>query len=209
MDIRIVIVEDDKEILQTLSSFVMQENDFTLVKVFADAESFIADFMKIQADVVIMDIGLPGQSGIQAVARLKPRRQHVQFIMCTVFDDDERIFDSLCAGATGYLVKNTSHDELKKAIVEVYNGGSPMSAIIARKVVRSFQARNSNADVLDLLTSQQWKILKLLDSGFRYKEIAEKLGLSIESIRTYVRNIYEVLQVHSRTDAVNKAFPKK
>lgn len=207
--IQVAIVEDDIEISQSLANLISMENDFLLVKSFPDAESFINSFMDLNVDVVLMDIGLPGQSGIQAVAKLKPRKPNVQFIMCTIFDDDEKVFQSLCMGATGYLVKNTTSDKLSDAIRTAFNGGSPMSAEIARKVVQSFQQRKVQSDEADLLTSRQWEILNLLDQGFRYKEIAGKLDLSFDTIRTYCRNIYDVLQVHSRTDALNKVFPKK
>ncbi len=207
--IQVAIVEDDLEISQSLANLISLENDFTLVKSFADAESFIQAFMDLNVDVVLMDIGLPGQSGIQAVAKLKPRKPKVQFVMCTIFDDDEKVFQSLCMGATGYLVKNTTSDKLSDAIRTAFNGGSPMSATIARKVVQSFRQRKVQSDEADLLTSRQWEILNLLDQGFRYKEIADKLDLTFDTIRTYCRNIYEALQVHSRTDALNKVFPKR
>ncbi|HLG36019.1 MAG TPA: response regulator transcription factor [Bacteroidia bacterium] len=207
--ISIAIVEDDKEICQSLAELISRENDFVLIKTFPDAESFVEAFTDLNVDVVLMDIGLPGQSGIQAVAKLKPRKPNVQFIMCTVFDDDEKVFQSLCMGATGYLVKNTTSDKLSDAIRTAFLGGSPMSASIARKVVQSFQQRKVQADEAELLTPRQWEILNLLDQGFRYKEIADKLDLSFDTIRTYCRNIYDVLQVHSRTDALNKVFPKK
>jgi DNA-binding NarL/FixJ family response regulator len=207
--ISIAIIEDDNEIAQSLAELICKETDFVLVRTFADAESFIDDFMNLNVDVVLMDIGLPGQSGIQAVAKLKPRKPKVQFIMCTIFDDDEKLFQSLCMGATGYLLKNTTSDRLSEAIRTAYNGGSPMSASIARKVVQSFQQRKVQSDEADLLTSRQWEILNLLDQGFRYKEMADKLDLSFDTIRTYCRNIYEILEVHSRTDALNKVFPKK
>jgi NarL family two-component system response regulator LiaR len=207
--IQIAIVEDDLEISQSLAELISKEKDFTLVKSFPDAESFVRAFMDLNVDVVLMDIGLPGQNGIQTVAKLKPRKPDVQFIMCTVFDDDEKVFQSLCMGATGYLVKNTTSDKLSDAIRMAFNGGSPMSASIARKVVQSFQQRKVQADEAELLTTRQWEILNLLDQGFRYKEIADQLNLSFDTIRTYCRNIYEILQVHSRTDALNKVFPKK
>lgn len=207
--IQVAIVEDDLEISRSLADLISTENDFALVKTFHDAESFVEAFMDLNVDVVLMDIGLPGQNGIQAVAKLKPRKPNVQFIMCTIFDDDEKVFQSLCMGATGYLVKNTTSDKLSDAIRTAFNGGSPMSAGIARKVVQSFRQRQVRADEADLLTPRQWEILNLLDQGFRYKEIADKLGLSFDTIRTYCRNIYDVLQVHSRTDALNKVFPKK
>jgi DNA-binding NarL/FixJ family response regulator len=126
--------------------------------------------------------------------------------MCTVFDDDERLFDSLCVGASGYLLKNTSGIELQEAVKQVYHGGSPMSAAIARRVVQSFQKRKADAEDMVQLTPRQLELLTLLDKGFRYKEIAGKLNLSVESVRTYIRNIYDLLQVHSRTDALNKVF---
>jgi DNA-binding NarL/FixJ family response regulator len=206
MPINVAIVEDDADIRQALSDFISASDDFYLMKTFHDAESFIHAFADLNVDVVIMDIGLPGQNGIQTVAQLKPRRPQVQYIMCTVFDDDERLFDSLCVGASGYLLKNTSGIELQEAVKQVYHGGSPMSAAIARRVVQSFQKRKADAEEMVQLTPRQLELLTLLDKGFRYKEIAGKLNLSVESVRTYIRNIYDLLQVHSRTDALNKVF---
>lgn len=207
--IKVVIVEDDKEILQSLLTLLAADEDITVTKTFLNAESFIADFVRLHVDVVLMDIGLPNKNGIQAVAELKPKNPKVQFIMCTIYDDEEKIFNALCVGATGYLLKNTSPAEISEAIRTVYNGGSMMSATIARKVVQSFQNRKIQSRELEQLTPRQWEILNFLDQGYRYKEIADKMNLSFETIRTYCRNIYEVLQVHSRTDALNKVFPKK
>jgi len=207
--IQIAIVEDDQEIMQSIVNLLKDDNEIAVLKAFPDAESFIGAFSGLNVDVVLMDIGLPGKNGIQAVAELKPKRPGVQYIMCTIYDDDEKIFNALCVGATGYMLKNTSQDELKDAIRTVYNGGSMMSATIARKVVQSFQTRNAQSSEIENLTPRQWEILTFLDQGYRYKEIAAKMNLSFETIRTYCRNIYEVLQVHSRTDALNKVFPKK
>ena len=207
--IRVVIVEDDKEILHSLLNLLAVDQDIAVINTFSSAESFISDFSKLTMDVVLMDIGLPGKSGIQAVAELKPKKPSVQYIMCTIYDDEEKIFNALCVGATGYLLKNTSPAEISEAIKTVAGGGSMMSASIARKVVQSFQNRNIQSKALENLTPRQWEILNFLDQGYRYKEIAEKMHLSFETIRTYCRNIYDVLQVHSRTDALNKVFPKK
>ena len=207
--IRVAIVEDDKEILQSLLSLLSEDPDITVTKYFLNAESFISAFHQTDMDVVLMDIGLPNKSGIQAVAELKPKRPKVQYIMCTIYEDEEKIFNALCVGATGYLLKNTSLPEMTDAIKTVYQGGSMMSASIARKVVQSFQNRQVQSKELENLTARQWEILNYLDQGFRYKEIAEKMNLSFETIRTYCRNIYDTLQVHSRTDALNKVFPKK
>jgi len=209
MSIHVAIVEDDSDIRQMLSDFISASDNFFLVKTFHDAESFIHDFIDLNVDVVIMDIGLPGQNGIQTVAQLKPRKPNVQFIMCTVFDDDERLFDSLCVGASGYLLKNTTKQELQEAVNQVYNGGSPMSPAIARRIVQSFQSRKAENNPASQLTPRQWELLTLLDKGFRYKEIADQLNLSVESVRTYIRKIYDLLQVHSRTDALNKVFRGK
>lgn len=207
--IRVAIVEDDKEILHSLLQLLADDNDLAVVKTFLSAETFISAFPGLDVDVVLMDIGLPNKSGIQAVAEMKPKRPKVQYIICTIYDDEEKIFNALCVGATGYLLKNTSPSEISEAIKTVYNGGSMMSATIARKVVQSFQNRQIQSKALENLTPRQWEILNFLDQGYRYKEIAEKMHLSFETIRTYCRNIYDVLQVHSRTDALNKVFPKK
>lgn len=207
--IKVVIVEDDQEILQSLLQLLSADPDIIVTKTFLNAESFISSFHDLWVDVVLMDIGLPNKNGIQTVAELKPKRPEVQYIMCTIYDDEEKIFNALCVGATGYLLKNTSPSEISEAIKTVYNGGSMMSASIARKVVQSFQNRQIQSRELENLSPRQWEILNLLDQGYRYKEIADKLNLSFETIRTYCRNIYETLQVHSRTDALNKVFPKK
>jgi len=206
--IRVTIVEDDPEICQALQKVIDSSEDLSCVAIFDDAESFTARFMDLNTDVVLMDINLPGNSGIQTVARLKSRRPEVQFMMCTVFNDSDKIFDSLCSGATGYILKSEEPSEIINAIKEIRNGGSPMSAQIARCVVKSFQQRQNNTDAIDQLSNREWELLNLLDKGFRYKEIADQLSLSFETIRTYIRDIYDKLQVHSRTDALNKVFPK-
>ena len=207
--IKVVIIEDDREILQSLLHILEGDSDIVVTKSFTSAETFIHAFPDLFVDVVLMDIGLPNKNGIQTVAEMKPKKPGVQYIMCTIYDDEEKIFNALCVGATGYLLKNTSKSEITEAIKTVYNGGSMMSATIARKVVQSFQQRNVQSKELEQLTPRQWEILNFLDQGYRYKEIADKMNLSFETIRTYCRNIYEVLQVHSRTDALNKVFPKR
>lgn len=207
--IKVAIVEDDKEILNSLLQLVSVDPEIVVTKTFLNAESFISDFHRLNADVVLMDIGLPHKNGIQTVAQMKPKNPRVQYIMCTIYDDEEKIFDALCVGATGYLLKNTSLSELSEAIRTVFDGGSMMSASIARKVVQSFQNRQIQSKEVENLSPRQWEILNFLDQGYRYKEIADKLNLSFETIKTYCRNIYELLEVHSRTDALNKVFPKK
>jgi DNA-binding NarL/FixJ family response regulator len=171
MSIQVAIVEDDSDIRQMLSDFISASNNFFLVKTFHDAESFIHEFIDLNVDVVIMDIGLPGQNGIQTVAQLKPRKPNVQFMMCTVFDDDERLFDSLCVGASGYLLKNTSKEELQEAVLQVYNGGSPMSPAIARRVVQSFQSRNTENNPAGKLTPRQWNYSPFLTKDTDTKKL--------------------------------------
>jgi DNA-binding NarL/FixJ family response regulator len=207
--IQVAIVEDDQEILQSFLNLLKDDAEISVVRTFPDAESFISAFSDLNVDVVLMDIMLPGKTGIQAIAELKPRRPKVQFLMCTIYDDEEKVFNALCVGATGYMLKNSSPAEISDAIKTVFHGGSMMSATIARKVVQSFHSRKVQSTEVENLTSRQWDILNYLDQGYRYKEIADKMNLSFETIRTYCRNIYEVLQVHSRTDALNKVFPKK
>ncbi len=207
--IQVAIVEDDHEILQSFLNLLKNDEEISVVKTFPDAESFISAFTDLNVDVVLMDIMLPGKTGIQAVAELKPKRPKVQYLMCTIYEDEEKVFNALCVGATGYMLKNSSPSEISDAIKTVFHGGSMMSATIARKVVQSFHSRQVQSSEIENLTSRQWDILNFLDQGYRYKEIADKMNLSFETIRTYCRNIYEVLQVHSRTDALNKVFPKK
>lgn len=208
MTIRVAIVEDDPEMQVALKEIIESSENLLCVAIFNDAESLSQEFMDLNAEVILMDINLPGNTGIQCVARLKPRRPEIHFLMCTIFEDADKIFDSLCAGATGYMLKSEEPEEMIKAIMEIKRGGSPMSAQIARRVVESFQHRKNNSDAIEQLSHREWEVLSLLDKGFRYKEIADRLSLSFETIRTYIRNIYEKLQVHSRTDALNKVFPK-
>lgn len=208
MKINVVIVEDDKDIRQLLEEMIAGYDDINCIASFPNAEEFIASFTYINIDVVLMDIGLPGKDGVAAVAQMKPIKPKVQYMMCTAFEEPEKTFQSLCAGATGYLLKNCSPDDLVRSIKDIYNGGSPMSPQIARLVVSSFGNRQKTAAEYNLLTEREKEILQHLSKGYLYKEIAANMFLSVETIRTYIRHIYEKLQVHTRTDAINKVFPK-
>lgn len=208
MIIQVAIVEDNKFMRTALQDAVSSSESLCCRATFEDAETFSAQFMDLNIDVVLMDIQLPRNSGIQTVARLKPRKPEVHFLMCSISDDSMSIFDSLSAGATGYLLKNECPADIIKAIIDVKNGGAPMSKNVSRQVVESFQNRKSAGEVLDRLSSRDWEILSLLNKGLRYKEVADMLFLSFETVRTYVRDIYEKLEVHSRTDALNKVFQK-
>jgi len=203
--IHVVIIEDIKEIREGLQLLIDSSDGFVCNTTFATAEEAIAGLPGSCPDVALMDIHLPGISGIEAVKKLKGQCPATQFIMSTVYEDDENIFDSLKAGASGYLLKKTAPSKILDAIVEVYNGGSPMSSQIARKVIASFQHKDS-IDETDILTPKEKEVLKALAKGLRYKEIADEFNVSMETIRSHARKIYEKLQVQSRTEALNKVY---
>jgi DNA-binding NarL/FixJ family response regulator len=206
MQINVAIVEDDDDIRQSLEEIIAASEELNCVATFSNAEEFIETFKHINAHVVLMDINLPGKDGIATVAQMKPLKPKVQYLMCTSYEEPEKTFESLCAGATGYLLKNCSPEKIYQAVKEIYEGGSPMSPQIARLVVSSFNQKQKASEEYALLTEREKEILQWLDKGFQYKEIADKLSLRVDTIRTYVRHIYEKLQVHSRTDALNKIF---
>jgi len=207
MKIKVGIVEDEKQIREGLAILINGSQNFSCLHTFETAEEAIKIIPSLDLNVVLMDIHLPGKTGIECIAELKPLCPQIQFIMCTSLEDIETVFKALKAGATGYLTKTTQPSKLLNSILEVYNGGSPMSSPIARKVVSSFQAIKKNTE-LEKLSQREQEIVQLLSKGLRYKEIAEKLFISIETVRTHIRNMYEKLQVNSRTDALNKVFVK-
>lgn len=204
----VAIVEDDQELRESMMEMIPLAGDLVCVNAYARAEDFLKELDKIMVDVVLIDITLPGMDGINCVRQAKPRRPDIQFLMCTSHSDAERTFDSLCAGATGYMLKSSSPEMIFKAIRDVHNGGSPMSAEIARMVVNSFLNKNQDTSLLALLTMREQEIIHELAKGYSYKEIADRLFISIETVRTYLRKIYEKLQVNSKLEAINKIFPK-
>jgi len=206
--IRIVLVEDDKEIRQLVRNALEREG-MRVVGSFGNGDDFLAKYPDLEADVVIMDIGLPDVSGIELVQRAKPLRPSTQFLMSTVFENPAYIFQALCAGATGYMVKGSDQEEQAKAIRELNSGGSPMTPGIARLVVDSFQDK-VKADIQDhALTDREKGVLDQLANGLMYKEIAAKEGISTETVRKHVRNIYEKLHVGSRMEAIRKVYPQR
>ena len=206
MNIRVAIVEDTKDIREGLAMLIDSSEGFSCVHVCPTAEDAIEKFPNDPPDVVLMDINLPGMQGPECVRLLKPLCPETQFMMCTVYEEDEHIFESLKAGANGYILKKTAPDKLLEAIRDIRNGGSPMTGGIARKVIASFQP-DKQAKPAEL-SAREFEILESLAKGYRYKEIADKLFISIDTVRSHIRNIYEKLQVHSRTEALNKVFPK-
>ena len=198
------IVEDDEEIRADLSHRISGSPAFELLAGYADAESALADLPRHTPDVVLMDINLPGMDGVECVRRLKPKMPKAQFVMLTVYEDNNRLFKSLMAGASGYLLKRMSPARLLTAIREAHEGGSPMTPQIARRVVQHFQQIPEPSSELQKLTPRETDVLKQLAKGFRYKEIVDNLGISPGTLHSYIRSVYEKLHVHSRTEAVVK-----
>lgn len=207
MLINVGIIEDEIEISESLKLLINGTEGFSCIHAFNTSFDAIAQIPHLNLDVVITDIHLPDKSGIDCIIELKPLCPKTQFLMCTSFEYVETVFKALKAGATGYLTKASPPSKILDAIIEVYNGGSPMNSQIARKVVASFHSEEKNIE-LEKLSPREKEILHLLSKGFRYKEISEKLFINLETVRTHIRNIYAKLQVNSRTDALNKVFPK-
>ncbi len=200
--IRAAIVEDDAAVRAILREWIQQSPDFECACDFCDTESATAALAAHAPDVALVDINLPGASGIECVCRLKPKLPATQFVMLTVYEDSDHIFAALSAGATGYLLKRTPRDALLAALREVHAGGSPMSSNIARKVVQSLQQPRPKARASEILSAREAEVLELLSRGHVYKEIAEAIGISLPTVNTYIRRIYEKLHVHSRSQAI-------
>jgi RNA polymerase sigma factor (sigma-70 family) len=207
MQIKVGIIEDEAEIRESLQKLINGSEGFTCTHTFQTGAEALAGIPELNLDVVLTDIHLPDTTGIDCVIALKPICPSTQFLMCTSFEDTDLVFRALKAGATGYLTKTTQPSKLLDAIEEIHKGGSPMSGHIARKIVASFQETEKNAE-LEKLSQREQEILQLLSKGLRYKEIGDKLYVSTETVRTHIRNIYQKLQVNSRTDALNKVFKK-
>jgi DNA-binding NarL/FixJ family response regulator len=206
--LRIAVVEDDHTVRAVLEILLSGSPGFTCVAAYGNGEDAIAGLPEVNPDVVLMDINLPGISGIECITRLREQGLATLFIMLTVFENSESVFQSLSAGASGYLLKQTPPAKLLEAIQDVYHGGSPMSREIARKVVLSFQQPAANAASENSLTGREEEILSNLVKGLLYKEIAGKLFIDVETVKTHIRHIYEKLQVHTRSEAIVKYLGK-
>ena len=199
---RVAIVEDNSALRGRLQSILKSAPGVCCVGTFSSAEQALEGMIAAQPDVILMDINLPGMSGIECVARLRKDLPAVHVIMLTVYEDSDRIFQALQAGADGYLVKSSPTDILLRAIEDVHQGGAPMSSHIARKVVRQFRQTEPSRDEAANLAPREREVLNLLASGFVYKEIADQLGIGFETVRTYVKNICKKLNVRNRLEAV-------
>ncbi len=200
--ILISIVEDINEIREGLRFIITQTAGFEFVSSYNNAEDAVDGLSEDVPDIVIMDIGLPQGTGIDCIRRLKEKGSSLQFVIFTVYEDSDQVFEALTAGASGYLLKNSSPDKIISALREIHQGGSPMSLSIARKVVSSFQRPVAH----NQLSEREMEVLTLLAKGLLYKEIAEKLTISKGTVSQHVHNIYEKLHVQNRTEAINKIF---
>ena len=204
--IQVAIVEDQREVREGPRFMLHTSPGFRCVAACGSAEEALRVLPAARPDVILMDLQLPGMSGIECIRRLRTTLPNVPIAMLTVFEDDDKIFEALKAGATGYLLKSTPPDKLVEAVRELHAGGSPMSGQIARKVIRQLveasPPRVPEAPPLPDLSTREREILDLLAKGHRYKEIADRLGISVDTVRTHVRHIYEKLEVHSRAEAM-------
>jgi DNA-binding NarL/FixJ family response regulator len=211
MSISLVIVEDIVEIREGLKFFISLNPNFTVADAFGTAEEALFAIPVIKPDIVIMDINLPHINGIECIRQVKHKSPQTQFMMFTVFENDEKVFEAIKAGAVGYLLKNTGLSNIVESLQELYNGGSPMSANIARKVVKFFQNKENQISIpikIDVLSNRENEVLQLLANGLLYKEIAERLSIATNTVRQHIHKIYEKLHVQNRTEALNKAFGK-
>ena len=212
--ISVSIVEDSPEIRRGVQRILNGSEGFLCLSIHGDAEDAMQQLPVLQPKMVIMDINLPGMSGIDCIRILKEKCPDMEFVMVTIYEDGEQVFEALSAGAGGYLLKKTRPDKLLEALQELYEGGAPMSAGIARKVVHSFQRRERQGNAaaatenkhLQTLTAREQEILLLLSKGFFYKEIASQLGIATATVKQHIHRIYDKLHVANRTEAINKVY---
>lgn len=208
LKIRVGIVEDIEEIRNAVAALLLWDKDFELVITLHRAEDALDTIPALQPDIVIMDINLPGISGIECIRRIKPQCPDTQFMIFTIYENDENIFTALEAGASGYLLKKSSMPQIAEALKELYAGGSPMSALIARKLVQHYQKPVKQNDDVEQLTNKEKEILILLSEGLLYKEIAEKLSITPGTVKQHIHRMYEKLHVSNKTEAINKMLRK-
>ncbi len=209
--INVAIVEDNNVIREGLAALINGTAGYTCIGAFANCETFLNKLSSLSVDVVLMDIGLPGMNGIEGVKKAVKQKEGINILMLTIYEDSDKVFDALCAGACGYLVKKTPPAKLLEAIRDVYDGGSPMSSNVARQVITAFK-ETKNSTPLDSgydLSQREKEVLGLLSDGYNYQEIANSLFISVDTVRHHIRNIYKKLHVHSQSEAVAKAIRKK
>ena len=209
MSIRILIYDDNEMLRASMKELITGEQDFELVAAMPNAETIEIDLEKFKPDVLLMDIDMPVVNGVSAVKRIRKIHPQLPVIMLTVFEDNENIFNAICAGATGYILKSYAIEEIPFAIRNVLNGGAPMTGSVARKVLQMVpRATNTEEEKTDL-SSREIQILQLLVQGFSYKMIAAEINISLDTVRFHIKKIYDKLHVHSATEAVSKAIKDK
>ncbi|HTQ27005.1 MAG TPA: response regulator transcription factor [Puia sp.] len=204
--IKVCIVEDLKEVREGMVSLISLDERFEMQASFATAEKAASELPSWNPDIVIMDISLPGMNGIECIRKVKADCPNTQFMMFTIYENDEKIFEALSAGASGYLLKKTPVSKIVESLLELQQGGAPMSMQIARKVIDRMRGETSNYS--DVLTSRENEVLQCLAKGWLYKEIADKLNITIGTVRQHIHNIYDKLHVQNRTEALNKMQKK-
>ena len=204
--IKVSIVEDLPDIMEGLISLLEEDPRFELMPCYVSAERAAEELPAWQPDITVMDINLPGMSGIECIRKIKSLCPHTQFMMFTIYEDDEKVFEALSVGASGYLLKKTPFAKIVESIVELYEGGSPMSTQIARKVIQTFQLKNTENESKNVLSPKEFEVLNLLSKGYLYKEIADKLSISVNTVKQHIHKIYQKLHVSNRTEAINKVY---
>jgi DNA-binding NarL/FixJ family response regulator len=206
--ITICIIEDIIDIQKGLQSIIESDNRFKLLKCFNNAEDAILELPDLQPNIVLTDINLPKKSGIDCVTEIKNSNPDMQFIMFTIFEDNDQVFEALKAGASGYILKNTPAEKIIDSLIELHEGGSPMSPKIARKVLTTFNVNNIPNEVPanELISKREQEVLQLLSKGFLYKEIADQLNITLSTVKRHLNHVYQKLQVHNKTEALNKLY---
>lgn len=208
-DIAVVIVEDHTDLRNSLKLILSTTPGFACVGCYGRCEELLDELEAIEPQVILMDIGLPGMSGIEGVRRVKALRPETQILMLTIYEDDAQVFQAICAGASGYLLKKVTPVEILQAIEQVVAGGVPMTASVAQKVIKMFRAFAPKPGVCEDLTPREYEVLKALVEGLDYKQIAQRHFISLDTVRNHIRHIYEKLQVHSKSEAVAKALRQR
>lgn len=209
MEIKVLLYDDNEALRQSIETLLQEETDMDLTAAFPNAETVETDIEQLVPDVILMDIDMPGVNGVEAVNRIRKKSKELPIIMLTVFDDNENIFRAICAGASGYLLKQNALQEVAGAIKNVMTGGAPMTGTVAKKVLQMIPAAKNADENKVHLTPKEISILNLMVQGYSYKMIAAELKNSHDTIRFHIKNIYDKLHVHSATQAVSKAIKDK
>ena len=207
--IAVCLVEDIEEIRLTIKQLLDKSEEFVCFGAFETAEEAFVKLPELNPDIILVDINLPGMNGIEFIRRASGKYREIQFMMFTIYEDNDQVYDALAAGANGYLLKKTPQNKILEALKELYEGGSPMSMQIARKVVNAFQKSSRGSGTIENISAREKEVLQLLSRGYLYKEIGDKLNISTGTVRQHIHKIYEKLHVQNRTEAINKFYGRE